>query len=35
MSLGEAAGRLFRKMVKAGVAVYDEDQGIWVLNVQK
>jgi hypothetical protein len=35
MSLGEAAGRLFRKMVKAGVAVYDEDRGIWLLNVQK
>ncbi len=34
-SLGEAAGRLLRKMAKAGIAIYDEDQGVWVLRTQK
>ncbi|BAA80358.2 conserved hypothetical protein [Aeropyrum pernix K1] len=29
--LGERAGRLFREMVRAGIAVFDEDKGSWIL----
>jgi hypothetical protein len=32
VALGEAAGRLLRKMAKAGMAVYDEDMGMWILK---
>ena len=32
-ALGEAAGRLLRKMARAGMAVYDEDVGAWVLKI--
>jgi len=35
MALGEVAGRLLRKMAKAGIAVYDEDSGVWILKIQK
>ncbi|MFN4045886.1 MAG: hypothetical protein ACK4H7_00920, partial [Acidilobaceae archaeon] len=33
LSLGEAAGRLFRKLAKAGLIVYDEDSGIWISQI--
>jgi len=31
-SLGEAAGKLFRKIARQGIAVYDEDEGVWVIR---
>ncbi|MEM0366817.1 MAG: hypothetical protein QXJ70_07185 [Acidilobaceae archaeon] len=33
-SLGESAGKLFRKLAKIGLLLYDEDNGVWVLRVQ-
>ncbi len=35
LSLGDAAGRLFRKLAKAGLIVYDEDNGVWVSQVSQ
>lgn len=32
--LGESAGKLFRKLAKIGLLLYDEDNGVWVLRVQ-
>ncbi|MCS7106769.1 MAG: hypothetical protein NZ902_01505 [Acidilobaceae archaeon] len=32
--LGEGAGRLFKKLARAGLLVYDEDRGEWLLRVQ-
>ncbi|MCE4615453.1 MAG: hypothetical protein F7C09_00095 [Aeropyrum sp.] len=29
--IGEKAGRLFRKLVRSGLAVFDEDKGMWIL----
>ncbi|MDM7274984.1 MAG: hypothetical protein P3X22_002515 [Thermoprotei archaeon] len=35
LSLGDAAGRLFRKLARAGLIVYDEDSGIWLSQVSQ
>lgn len=34
-SLGEPSGKLLRKMAKAGLIVYDEDEGTWVIRLKK